>query len=57
MAFYVVTIETCIDNYFTFKDVGVSAPENASEMEIYEALLQTEWGNYSPCILDWYQEY
>lgn len=57
MAFYIVTIEAYVDGYLAFKDVGVSAPENSTEEELHIALLQTEWGNYSPCILDWYQEY
>lgn len=57
MALYIVTIEAYVGDYLAFKDVGISAPEGATEEELYEALLQTEWRNYSPSILDWYQEY
>lgn len=57
MAFYIITVELLVDNSIIFRNVGVTASEQAGEEELYEALLQTEMGYFSPSILDWYKEY
>lgn len=57
MTVYMVVLGLFIDNTLSVREIALVAPKNATEEELYEVLRNTQLGQYSPEILDWYQEY